>query len=62
MRNTDCVSRISGKRRRSRRNADLRSMQEILGHSSVATTEIYTEVTVKRKKQVRNKYNYRNKL
>lgn len=42
--------------------ADLRSVQEILGHSSVATTEIYTEVTSKRKKQVLNKYNYRNKL
>lgn len=42
--------------------ADLRAVQEILGHSSVATTEIYTEVTTKRKKQVLNKYNYRNKL
>lgn len=42
--------------------ADLRSVQEILGHSSVATTEIYTEVTAKRKKQVMNRYNYRNKL
>ena len=42
--------------------ADLRSVQEILGHSNVATTEIYTEVTTKHKKQVLNKYNYRNKL
>jgi len=42
--------------------ADLRSVQEILGHSSVSTTEIYTEVTTKRKMQVLNKYNYRNKI
>ena len=42
--------------------ADLRSVQEILGHSSVATTQIYTEVTTARKKQVLKKFNYRNKL
>ena len=42
--------------------ADLRSVQEILGHSSVTTTEIYTEISTERKKQVLDKFNYRNAL
>lgn len=42
--------------------ADLRAVQEILGHSSVSTTEIYTEVSVKRKKDVLSQFNPRNRL
>ena len=42
--------------------ADLRSVQELLGHASVSTTEIYTEISTARKKQVLDEFNYRNFL
>lgn len=42
--------------------AGIRDVQELMGHNSIVTTQIYTEVSLSRKKDVLLKYNGRNRL
>ena len=42
--------------------ANIRDVQELMGHSSIVTTQIYTEISLERKREVLMRYNGRNFL